>query len=252
MKIQYCSDLHLEFAANSKFLKKHPIVPKGEILILAGDIVPFIEIDLYQDFFDYLADNFTCTYWLPGNHEYYYFDAANRSGKLHEKIRSNVFLVNNEVIQLDGISIICSTLWSMISPQYFLPVQKRMSDFHTIKYNGQAFTAENFNQLHLDCKHFLINALSNDQGNKTIVATHHVPSFLNYPTKYKGDILSEAFAVELHDFIEAANIDYWIYGHHHFNTPTFDIGKTKMLTNQLGYIKYKENMHFNGEAIIEI
>jgi Icc-related predicted phosphoesterase len=98
----------------------------------------------------------------------------------------------------------------------------------------------------------LKNAIAKSDAEKTIVMTHHVPTLMNYPAQYKGSNINEAFAVELYDFIESSNVPYWIYGHHHFNTSSFKIGNTAMLTNQLGYVQNNEHKLFNPSAIIEI
>jgi len=252
MLLQYCSDLHLEFRENKQFLNQHPLQPKGEILILAGDIVTFTEIEKRKDFFDYISDNFKLTYWLPGNHEYYYSDASERSGTINEKIRENIFLVNNISFRHDDVQLIFSTLWSKISPANEWQIERRISDFQVIKFKGHFFSVSDFNQLHSDSLDFIQKELAQKNTGKTIVVTHHVPTFMNFPSQHKGSILNEAFAVELFSLIESSNIDYWIYGHHHSNTPDFSIGNTILLTNQLGYVRNEENRNFSLEKIITL
>lgn len=250
LKLQYASDLHLEFPANKEFLKQQPLQPVGEVLVLAGDIVPFAVMDKHQDFFSYVSDHFKTTYWLPGNHEYYHFDIAEKSGELHEKIRSNVFLVNNTSVVHEQVKLIFSTLWSKISPGHQWEIERNMNDFHLIKHKGYRFSAEQYNRLHEESLTFIQAELNSVKNETVAVFTHHCPTFLNYPEQYKGDVLNEAFAVELYDMIESSDIAYWVHGHHHTNTPEFTIGKTKLVTNQLGYVQQNEHMKFKGNNFL--
>ncbi len=252
MKLQFASDLHLEFPANKLFIKENPLQPLGEVLILAGDIVPFNVLDKNKDFFNYVSEHFETTYWLPGNHEYYRFDIAKKSGVLNEKIRSNVFLVNNTSIIHKNTKLIFSTLWSKISNGHQWQIERSLNDFNLIKNKSFRFTAEAYNQLHDQCLNLIKSEIKNNTEEKLAVFTHHCPTFLNYPVQYKGDILNEAFATELYDLIELSDIDYWVYGHHHTNTSEFTIGKTKLLTNQLGYVHLNEHDLFKANKCFEI
>jgi predicted phosphohydrolase len=233
-------------------MKKHPLQPVGDVLVLAGDIVPFVVMDKYKDFFNYLSDHFETTYWLPGNHEYYHFDIAEKSGVLHEKIRSNVFLVNNTSVVHENAKLIFSTLWSHISPGYQWQIERNLNDFHLIKHKGFRFSSEQYNQLHEESLAFIQNELKTVKDEKVAVFTHHCPTFLNYPEQYKGDLLNEAFAVELHNLIESSEIACWVYGHHHTNTPEFTIGNTRLITNQLGYVQRNEHRLFETNKVIEL
>jgi len=252
IKIQYASDLHLEFPANREFLKLHPLQPAGEVLVLAGDIVPFAIMDKHRDFFTRLGDQFEQVYWLPGNHEYYSYDASKKYGPLQEEIAGNVSLVNNVSILHQGVKLIFSTLWSNISPAHEWEIERGMNDFRVIRFGDFRFSAQWYNQLHAESLTFLKQEVEESGEGQILVFTHHCPTFMNYPEQYKGDVLNEAFAVELFDLIEASPIDYWVYGHHHTNTPEFAIGKTRLLTNQLGYVQQNEHTLFEPGKYIAL
>ena len=67
MKIQYASDLHLEFRANALYLRDNPITPTGDILLLAGDIGYLNDVTYSKHpFWDWVSDNFRQTLIVAG------------------------------------------------------------------------------------------------------------------------------------------------------------------------------------------
>ena len=58
MRVQYCSDLHLEFEQNIKYFTTHPLNVSGDILILAGDVVPLHDEFLSNSFFSFVSKNY--------------------------------------------------------------------------------------------------------------------------------------------------------------------------------------------------
>jgi predicted phosphohydrolase len=81
---------------------------------------------------------------------------------------------------------------------------------------------------------------------------YHVPTFQHYPPAYLGSVLNQGFAVDLDRLIETQGPEVWLYGHHHRNTLEFKIGKTRMLTNQLGYVAADEHLLFDPAVCFEI
>ena len=74
MKIQYCSDLHIDYngiKGKNLFRKFVSTRPQADILILAGDIAEAINEELYSSFINYCCKNFKHVILVSGNHEYY-------------------------------------------------------------------------------------------------------------------------------------------------------------------------------------
>lgn len=252
MIVQYCSDLHLEFHDNSQWLETYPIQPIADILVIAGDINYMGKRFGQHTFIDEVSKAFQTVYIIPGNHEYYSWEDASKSFPcLHEMIRPNVHLVNNYTVQIEDTQFIFTTLWSEIK-KYVAEVMIGMNDFRVIQYEGKALTVDNFNYMHQQSLDFLKREIAKYPNHKKIVVTHHLPSPLCNAKEHENSKLNEAFCIDLTDFIEQSRVNYWIYGHNHRNKPVFQIGKTKMLTNQLGYVAYGEHEDFRVNATFEI
>lgn len=252
MKIQYASDLHLEFKSNSEYLLKNPLEPAGDILILAGDITYMgSEAHAHHPFWDWVSAHFQEVLLCPGNHEFYKgYDLSRLPDGFCEYIRPNVRRLYNAIVSLDETDIILSTLWAHINPADEILCAERVADFARIGYDGDALMPADFNRMHQHCVEFLQTALANSTARYKIVVTHHLPSPLLLDENFAGSRLNGAYVSDLTDFISSCGADYWIYGHSHRNINR-TIGTTHCISNQLGYVHVGEGIDFNHAAVIE-
>lgn len=254
MRIQYASDLHLEFGENTKWLKENPLIPSAEILVLAGDIGYLGDANYKtHPFWDWASKNYRQVIVVPGNHELYKFFDIN---KLHEgwtlEIRPNVKVHYNDVIPLDvETDLIVSTLWAYVPPAEEYLTERCVSDFKRIRNGEFRLSAQRFSEEHLKCRAFIEKSVTESKASTIIVATHHVPSFELMSPEFKDSSINGAFTVELGNFIADSPIKYWIYGHSHRNIDK-TIGNTRCVSNQLGYVFQNEHHTFRPDAVIEV
>ena len=252
MRIQFASDLHLEFKQNIDFLMSNPLQVTGEILILAGDIHVIGSPDLMNNpFWDWASKNYKQVIIAYGNHEYYKdLDLSTTQDGYKYKIRDNIYYYYNCVITLDDIDIIVSTLWSYIHKENEMECTTGVNDFRLIKYNGNTITAEIFNNEHKKCLEFIKKSLNESKAKTKIVVTHHVPSSLLTAKEFQGSGMTDAFTVDLTDYIKTCGAKYWIFGHSHRNIDK-KIGNTYCVCNQVGYVMSGENETFSLDKNID-
>lgn len=252
MKIQYLSDLHLEFAANRAWLRDNPIVPVGDILVVGGDTFYLGEHYKANDFIRYVEKHFRQTYLIPGNHEYYGgFDVTDTPFSFRQPLAENVTMLNNVVEELDGVRLIFSTMWSLIDRDQ-VGIKRGLNDFRLIHNQGKLLTIAGFNELHAQSMNFLRAELDRPFTGPKVVVTHHLPADGCNSPRFRGTLLNPAFCTDYTELIEAADPVAWIYGHSHRNVAEFELNGTKILTNQLGYVQYGEQKDFSLERVLDV
>lgn len=255
MKIQYASDLHLEFEGNRRYLMANPIVPLGDILILAGDTQKLSATN--SPLISELSEKFKSIYLIPGNHEFYgkEIPICEIFPSFKKELEPNVVYLNNQVVYLENVRIIFTTLFTRITDG--LHITHALADFHLSRFDADSrlsLTVEQYNQCHDECLAFLNGELSKPFDGKTVVVTHHGPypksMIVHYP-KFEYD-MSEAFLVDLTGLTSEYQIDHWISGHTHIHFDSFKVGNTSFHSNMLGYVHWNEHQHFDPSKTIEV
>lgn len=263
MKISYCSDLHLEFSPLEIYNTQN-----SDVLILAGDILLASRLfdqeekhyldgrefivkhnDVFHSFFQQVCEEFDHVIYVLGNHESYHFDIAETYSYIKEKFSylKNLHILEKETVNINDVTFVCGTMWTDFNKNDPLSMQNiswRMNDFQIIRnsnrkedpYLSSIWSPEDAYQDHLKFMGFVNQELDKEENKKVVMVTHHCPSAMCVPDKYKGDIMmNPGYISNLEDFIlDNPKIRAWISGHSHRVLDAM-IGPTNILMNCRGY-----------------
>jgi Icc-related predicted phosphoesterase len=267
------NDLHLDFYVpkNINQLEESLWYPKAletdkqTAFIISGDLWHSKKFLNFNNFswLAKISQQFKYILFVLGNHDLWRGnlpkDYQDVKAEIKKQGLSNVFLLQDDSINLDGILFTGATLWTDFNSEpYVLMKAKEImrNDYKSIRYgnNYDKLKSQDVRNAHIHSRNFIFEkAHKNEEILKNVVITHHAPSYLSIPEQYK----SEHYHVENHldysnldDKIKASDIDFWFHGHTHEFKDYF-IGNTRIVNNPLGYYGHQKT-DFNQELIFKI
>lgn len=273
VNIQLLSDLHLE--SNPQFVARPTV--GADLLVLAGDIGSYQPGSLLedQDFglarFSPLPTAQGGAAWpvpvlfLPGNHEYDGQDFDATHARLRETCqRLGLIWLENEVLQLQGVRFIGSTLWADFDALTAPPAKPSPEEIHQAREKafraanfylrrnhslrgGQPMLADAVRALGLQSQAWLRQALAAPFEGTTVVVTHFAPSLLSADPRYGITPGTAGFCNALDDLLAGA--DLWLHGHLHCPSNYVKNG-CRVVANPLGYARKGEQDGFLPDLLI--
>ena len=255
MKLQYVSDLHVEFL-DKKDTKKLATsimnaVPDASVLVLAGDIGNFSS-DSLSTFLDTIEPRYDKILYVFGNHEYYARSHSTTSTKedllAFCETYSNLEVLDNRYIELNGKLIGGTTLWfDTCHPDALLNMRK-LNDFQRIA-GGWGYIREQELAAELFIKNLLLDRVDLD-----LLITHHGVT-PKVHSKWEGSKVNIFFYKDIQDSLRYLNIPYVIHGHQHTNhdyairCERYEL--TQVLMNAKGY-PHEQNNDFSVFKCIDL
>lgn len=266
MHIQLLSDIHLEF--NPKVLPE--ISEEADVIVFAGDICT--DLEKVGPYFQSVRAKTSATIlYILGNHEYYCLPKQTRffgstlsdyknvlTKKSSKYYVEDLHILEKDSFFKDDVKFIGTTLWTNYDDyRCENAARSHMHDFKYIKtanYNSQTKRSINYvtTQEIVDTydknRAWIEQEFRYHPGSavKTVVVTHHGPSFYCVHPRYRGSSMNGAFYAEISDVIMREKPIFWLYGHSHLPYEC-KIGNTMLYCNPWGYpdeskVTFKENL----------
>ena len=186
MRLHVLSDVHLEFGDYT------PKETGADVVILAGDIHQGHQgIQWAKRHFP--KQPIIC---VMGNHEFYGCDMRPLlEGCRAETRRGNISLLENQSVQIGGITFLGCTLWTDFKlwpkpAEAMEAASDYLADFKVIRTSSGRLRPADTVQIHQASVAWLKSQLKQNSPEKTVIITHHAPSSRSIPPQNAGDIMS--------------------------------------------------------------
>lgn len=242
MRINYFSDLHLEFGALE--------APDNDadIIVAAGDI------GINMQGVDWLKTLNKPVIYIAGNHEFYTHEYQSTLQSIRKQCAgSNVHFLENDSLVFQDVRFLGCTLWADLfaeGDEKAAALGKALNDFRRIEFDDKPFDAKKFSRLHKGSKIWLEQELAQPFFGKTVVITHHAPSQWSW-NESPRELKKLAYCNDLKSLLHEYEIAAWFHGHVH-SPADYRIAGARILCNPRGYFGTKVVPGFDQNRTVEI
>lgn len=271
MKLQIASDLHLDFdRAYDEEIMFGPdslsLEPTdADVLILAGDVWESkANFRTAIGWFCELLSHYPHVVYIYGNHEFYNMDINDVDQVMEQTVseinlkgHKNFHLLNNRSVKIDGYRFIGATLWTDYNrnERFMKVAESYMADHRLIEDRtswNEKFGPSTALQLHDTCKRFIQSELTDKNDptiGRTVVVTHHLPSYQSVHPMFAGALTNPAFASQLDELVVQS--DLWIHGHTH-KSCDYELDGCRVVCNPRGYFPQELNLQYSPALTVTV
>lgn len=267
MELRIISDLHLDVNSNFRLQLRN----KEKFTIICGDVSGY-----YEKTSKWIRKNIKKGLFVAGNHIVYNESSHSiqhiiATYERNYPLTADISFLNNTFKIIDDIVFVGGTLWTDYrlygdnqQDTYMWFATRNLNDFRWGKFNPRGFeknedkrllkvlTPEHCLKMFYETIKAIDTACKMFPDKKIVVITHHAPSGISIPERYKNNETSPCYASNLEKFIlKHPNIKLWCHGHIHSESD-YMIGNCRVVCNPRGYIKYNENKLFDENFTIEV